>query len=95
MFGYKMMFLPILISLLSQNVMAGAIMEIASTNRLPFHEITLDTEGTYDLDVDFDGMNERIIADEYSNVTVLKRNMHICVAVPILVYCGLIYLCYV
>ena len=75
MFGNKMMFLPILISLLSQNVMAGAIMDIASTNRLPFHEITLDTEGTYDLDVDFDGINERIIADEYSNVTVLKRNI--------------------
>ena len=75
MFGNKMMFLPILISLLSQNVMAGAIMDIASTDRLPFHEITLDTEGIYDLDVDFDGINERIIADEYSNVTVLKRNI--------------------
>ena len=56
--------------------MAGTIIDSASHEHLPFHEITLDTDGTYYLDVDFDGINEKIIADEYSNITVLKENMH-------------------
>ena len=76
MLGNKIFLFPFLISLLSQSVMAGTFMDIGHNNRLPFHEITLDTDGTYYLDVDFDGINEKIIADEYSNVTVLKENMH-------------------
>ena len=76
MFRNKIMLLLFLISLPSHNAMAGTIIDSASHEHLPFHEITLDTDGTYYLDVDFDGINEKIIADEYSNVTVLKENMH-------------------
>ena len=76
MLGYKMLIFPFLISLLSRSVMAGTFMDIANNDLLPFHEIILDTDGTYYLDMDFDGINEEIIVDEYSNVTILRRNMH-------------------
>ena len=34
----------------------------------PFHEETYDQEGDYLTDIDFDGFNEKICVDEYSNV---------------------------
>ncbi len=40
----------------------------------PFHEITLDQEGIYNIDVDFDGVNERIDVDENSIIMVNKIN---------------------
>ena len=36
----------------------------------PFHEETYDQEGDYLTDIDFDGFNEKICVDEYSNVKV-------------------------
>ena len=39
---------------------------------IPFHEITIDQEGRYDVDVDFDGVNEVIQVDESGNVNVVK-----------------------
>lgn len=41
-------------------------------NYSSFHEVTLDSDGTYDIDLDFDGLNERIVADEYSNIVIYK-----------------------
>lgn len=38
----------------------------------PFHEETYDQEGDYLTDIDFDGFNEKICVDEYSNVKVYK-----------------------
>ena len=39
---------------------------------MPFHEITVDMEGIYDIDVDFDGVNEAVQVDENGNIKVIK-----------------------
>jgi hypothetical protein len=39
---------------------------------IPFQEITIDKEGQYDIDVDFDGMNEVVQVDNNGNVEVVK-----------------------
>jgi hypothetical protein len=44
-------------------------------DNFPFHEIILDDDGEYDIDVDFDGTDEKITADENSNILVLKKDM--------------------
>lgn len=74
MIGIKKFFLFFLMSLLSCDIVANKVM--GDVNHHPFHEITLDDDGVYDLDVDFDGIDDKIIVDEYSNVTVLKKNKH-------------------
>ena len=74
MFGIKKLFLFFLMSLLSCDIVANKVM--GDVNHHPFHEITLDDDGVYDLDIDFDGIDDKIVVDEYSNVTVLKKNKH-------------------
>ncbi len=44
-------------------------------DNLPFHEIILEDDGEYDIDLDFDGTDEKIIADENSNIVVLRKDM--------------------
>ena len=50
---------------------ANAIWGLGSVDT-PFNEETYDQEGDYLVDVDFDGLNEKIYVDEYSNVKVYK-----------------------
>lgn len=44
-------------------------------DNMPFHEIVLEDDGEYNLDLDFDGIDEKIVADENSNIVVLKTDM--------------------
>ena len=50
---------------------ANAIWGLGSVDT-PFNEETYDQEGDYLADIDFDGLNEKICVDEYSNVKVYK-----------------------
>ena len=47
---------------------------VSVTGKKPFCEITIDDSGLYDVDVDFDGVNERICVDENGYVEVFMNN---------------------
>lgn len=55
----------------SMNTKATDKSGIGST---PFHEVTIDQEGEYYVDIDFDGIEEKVCVGEYSNVEVFKND---------------------
>ena len=68
----KNILLFLLLSSISLDMMAKKVLEEQNYNNLPFKEFTLDGAGEYELDLDFDGYNEKIIVDENSNISVFK-----------------------
>lgn len=68
----KIFLLFLLLSSISLDMMAKKVMQEQNYNNLPFKEFTLDGAGEYELDLDFDGYNEKIIVDENSNISVFK-----------------------
>ena len=68
----KNIILFLLLSSISLDMMAKKVLEEQNYNNLPFKEFTLDGAGEYELDLDFDGYNEKIIVDENSNISVFK-----------------------
>jgi len=56
------------------NTVSGMNYGASRPNITQFQDITIDQEGVYEIDLDFDGVNERMAVDENSNIAVHKVN---------------------